>query len=65
MDACAKTRDLATRKLALIEQKISELANMRDALSKLVSRCDGRLKRDGCPILEVLQWDSGVDETEP
>jgi hypothetical protein len=59
--ACAKTRDLAARKLALIEQKISELANMRDALSKLVGQCDRKLKRGACPIIEILQWESGVD----
>jgi MerR family transcriptional regulator, mercuric resistance operon regulatory protein len=35
-DACTKTRDLAARKLTLIEQKISELATMRDALANLV-----------------------------
>ena len=60
-DACSKTRDLAARKLALIEQKISELANMRDALAKLVGQCDRKSKRGACPIIEVLQWDSGVD----
>jgi MerR family transcriptional regulator, mercuric resistance operon regulatory protein len=59
-DACAKTRDLAVRKLALIEQKISELANMRDALTKLVSQCDGKLKRGTCPIIEILQSDFGA-----
>jgi MerR family transcriptional regulator, mercuric resistance operon regulatory protein len=56
--ACAKTRDLAARKLALIERKISELANMRDALSKLVGRCDRKLWSGVCPIIEILQWDS-------
>ena len=60
-DACAKTRDFAARKLALIEQKISELANMRDALSNLVSQCDRKLKRGTCPIIEILQSDFGAD----
>jgi MerR family mercuric resistance operon transcriptional regulator len=59
-DACAKTRDLAARTLTLIEQKISELANMRDALSKLVSQCDRKLKRGACPIIEILQSDFGT-----
>lgn len=34
---------------------------MRDALSKLVGQCDRKLKRGTCPIIEVLQWDSGAD----
>ena len=59
-DACAKTRDLAAQKLALIEQKISELGNMRDVLSKLVSQCDRKLKRGRCPIIEILQSDFGA-----
>ena len=60
-DACAKTRHLATQKLALIEQKISELATMRAALADLVGRCDRKLKRSARPIIEILQWDSRVD----
>ena len=60
-DACAKTRKLAAGKLALIEQKLSELANIRDSLAKLVGQCDRNLKRSACPIIEILQWDSRVD----
>jgi MerR family mercuric resistance operon transcriptional regulator len=60
-DACSKTRDLAAQKLALIEQKISELATMRDALANLVGQCDRKLKRAACPIIEILQWDASVD----
>ena len=60
-NACAKTRELAARKLALIQEKLSELAIMRDALAKLVDQCDRKLKRGACPIIEILQWESGVD----
>ena len=60
-DACAKTRDLAARKLALIEQKISELATMRGALANLVGQCDRKLKRAACPIIEILQWGPRVE----
>ena len=60
-DACATTRDLAAHKLALIEQKISELATMRDALAKLVGQCDRKVKRAVCPIIEILEWDAPVD----
>ena len=60
-DVCAKTRNLAARKLALIERKLSELANIRDSLAKLVRQCDRKLKRSTCPIIEILQRDSRVD----
>jgi MerR family transcriptional regulator, mercuric resistance operon regulatory protein len=57
-DACAKTRDLAAQKLALIEQKLSTLATMRDALSKLVGQCDKQLKSGTCPIIQILELDA-------
>jgi len=60
-DACTKTRRLAARKLSLIEQKIAELMTMHDALAELVGRCDRKLKRGACPIIEILQWDSSVE----
>jgi MerR family transcriptional regulator, mercuric resistance operon regulatory protein len=62
-DACAQTRDLGAQKLALIEQKLSALAAMRDALSKLVGQCDKQLKSGTCPIIEVLQWDSRPEQS--
>jgi len=39
-DACAKSCDLADRKLAVIDQKIAELAAMRGALAKLMALCE-------------------------
>jgi DNA-binding transcriptional MerR regulator len=49
-----KARAIAGRRLTQIEQKLTELAAMRDALRHLVHTC-----RDGatpaCPILEALE----------
>ena len=59
-DACPKTRHLATRKLTLIEQKIHQLAAIRDALAELVDQCNRKRKRGACPIIEILQTDSPV-----
>ena len=54
--ACAETRELAARKLALIEQKLTDLAAMRKALARLVRSCDtGNGK--ACPITHVLATD--------
>ena len=38
--ACGETRALAVRKLGLIEQKMADLAVMRQALGGLVQQCD-------------------------
>jgi MerR family mercuric resistance operon transcriptional regulator len=54
-DACAKSCELADRKLAVIDQKIAELAAMRHALAKLMALCDKKLRRGACPIIKALQ----------
>ena len=54
--ACAETRELATQKLALIEEKLTELAAMRKGLAALVSQCDKGGKRP-CPIIQTLVTD--------
>ena len=54
--ACAETRELAANKLALIQQKLAELAVMRKGLAALVSKCDKGGKRP-CPIIQVLVAD--------
>ncbi len=54
--ACAETREVATRKLVLIEQKLAELAIMRKGLAALVSECGKGGKRP-CPIIQMLVTD--------
>lgn len=55
--ACAETRTLAARKVALIEQKIADLAAMRKALARLVRQCDQGDGGATCPIIDVLGTD--------
>jgi MerR family mercuric resistance operon transcriptional regulator len=60
MDAacvCTKTQALATRKLALIEQKMADLAAMRQVLGNLVQQCDSGNDSAACPIINVLVRD--------
>lgn len=52
--ACAETQALALRKLALIEQKIADLAAMRDVLGGLVQQCHAGDGETSCPIIDVL-----------
>jgi MerR family mercuric resistance operon transcriptional regulator len=53
--ACAETRALATRKLASIEQKMADLAIMRQVLGELVQQCDAGGGGVACPIIDVLE----------
>lgn len=50
---CRETRALAVRKLALIEQKIADLAAMQQVLGKLVQQCDVGGGAT-CPIIDAL-----------
>lgn len=52
--ACGETRALAVRKLGLIEQKMADLAAMRQALGGLVQQCDAGDGGANCPIIDVL-----------
>lgn len=52
--ACAETRALAARKLALIELKMADLASMRDVLGRLAQQCDAEDGGAICPIIEAL-----------
>ncbi|WP_261540437.1 Hg(II)-responsive transcriptional regulator [Burkholderia multivorans] len=55
--ACDETRALAVRKLSLIEQKMADLAAMRQALGGLVQQCDVGGRQASCPIIDVLECD--------
>ena len=46
---------LAAEKLKVIENKISDLERMRDALSKLTAECDGIGPVSECPILSAIE----------
>jgi len=52
--ACAETRKLAARKLALINQRMADLASMKRVLARLVQKCDARNGGTSCPIIDVL-----------
>lgn len=55
--ACNETRTLAALKLSLIEQKMADLAAMRQALGGLVQQCDAGAGHAACPIIDVLTQD--------
>jgi MerR family transcriptional regulator, mercuric resistance operon regulatory protein len=50
----ARAHALAARRLAEIEEKIADLAAMRDALADLIQRCEHTRGRVTCPIIATL-----------
>lgn len=51
---CTDTRGLATRKLQLIDQRMADLAAMRQTLADLVQQCDAEGVGDVCPVIDAL-----------
>jgi MerR family mercuric resistance operon transcriptional regulator len=58
---CAETRAFAEQKKRLVEKKISDLRAIQAALDKLIGACGTGRKGRGCPIIESLSGDLGVD----
>lgn len=52
--ARAKVKHLAERRVADLDQKVAELAAIRDALRSLVRHCSGKGSVHGCPIIEAV-----------
>jgi MerR family mercuric resistance operon transcriptional regulator len=48
---------MALRKLQLIDEKLHDLATMRDALGKLVGQCEAGATQAQCPIIRTLAGD--------
>ncbi len=51
---CADIKARAEAKIRDIEQRIADLKQMREALSKLADQCKGRGPIGKCPIIEEL-----------
>lgn len=51
---CGATRKLAAHKLALIEERISDLNRMRRLLSGLIEECKQGKRPRACPIISTL-----------
>ena len=51
---CAEMKSRVSEKLADVDQKINEIAHIRDALGRLLKKCTGKGPIGKCPILEEL-----------
>jgi len=54
-DVCAKTHDAAERKLAMVEERIRDLQQIRVTLKKLIGQCEEGVPNVSCPIIDSLQ----------
>ncbi len=55
--SCSDIKLRATQKIEQVDQKIRDLQQIRDALTRMVMKCGGRGPLSQCPILEELELD--------
>jgi MerR family mercuric resistance operon transcriptional regulator len=58
---CEETRELAERKLAVVERKLADLTAIRDVLGELIAACRRGSPAKGCSIIESLTDDGNSD----
>ena len=51
---CSAARELAERKLAVIEDRLKDLSALRDQLTSLVRRCRTERGKVHCPLIDAL-----------
>lgn len=56
-ESCGRARLLAEEKLALVEERIADLQNLRRTLTGLVSQCASRRGKVACPLIASLAGD--------
>ena len=55
--SCRETRELAGRKLAIVESRLTDLSRLRRTLRELIAGCDTSRGKVSCPIISVLSSD--------
>jgi MerR family transcriptional regulator, mercuric resistance operon regulatory protein len=55
--SCREARELAGRKLAIVESRLIDLKRLRKTLRELIARCDTSRGKLSCPIISVLSSD--------
>ncbi|ARU30971.1 hypothetical protein CAP31_04255 [Sulfuriferula sp. AH1] len=54
---CTETRELAEAKLAIVEEKMADLAAIQETLKALITSCTTTTGGRGCPIIDSLEED--------
>ena len=61
--SCEQVKERTAAKLAEVEQKISELQYMRQALLRVAFLCEEEGPKSHCPLLDALDRDTETVET--
>lgn len=69
VETCSHVRDLIQQKLATVERKMSELAQIEGQLREAMQKCNRQLRKasprhDGCPVLEIIAKSAKAKESK-
>src|SRR5713101_3095282 len=69
VETCAHVRDLNQQKLATVQQKMNELAQIEGLLKEALQKYNRQLRRtparhDRCPVLEIIASSENADESK-
>src|SRR5713226_6383221 len=69
VETCSHVRDLIQQKLATVQQKMNELAQIEGQLNEALRKCNRQLRKtavqhDRCPVLELVASSENAKESK-
>ena len=69
VETCSHVRDLIQQKLAAVQQKMNELAQIEGQLKESLQKCNRQLRKtsarhDRCPVLEIIASSENAKESK-
>jgi DNA-binding transcriptional MerR regulator len=63
--SCDEAKAMARNRITDLDQRITELAGMRDALSRLVDTCERPRRKRDCPLLVEIEKAAAARDSVP
>ena len=69
VETCSHVRDLIQQKLATVQQKMNEMAQIEEQLKGALQKCNRQLRKtsarhDRCPMLEIIASSENAKESK-
>ena len=69
IETCSHVRDLIQQKLATVQEKMNELAQIEGQLKEALQKCNRQLRKtsarhDRCPVLEIIASSENAKESK-
>jgi DNA-binding transcriptional MerR regulator len=69
VETCSHVRDLIQQKLATVQQKMNELAQIKGQLKEALQKCNRQMRKtparhDRCPVLDIIASSENAKESK-